>query len=304
MNVRVSAALRLLAAALLFSTGGAAIKAAALSGWQIACLRSGIAAVAIWLLTPAARRGYSWRAAMVGVAYAATLILFVLANKLTTSANTIFLQATAPLYLLLLGPWLLHEPVRRQDLWFMAAVGLGLAVFFVGVEPPAATAPDPVRGNLLALASGVFWAFTLTGLRWMSGRGGGDDRGSAVPAVVLGNVIAFGAALPFAVPLPAVSSADWAIIGYLGVFQIGLAYMLVTAGLRHMPVLEASIILLIEPVLNPIWAWAVHGEKPGLWPLTGGTVILSATILRTWLDARGNGDAPVPAESMPQAVEP
>src|SRR5881394_1592483 len=119
MDVRISAPLRLLAAALLFSTGGAAIKATSLTGWQVASFRSGIAVLALGLMTSEARRGYSWRAVPVGAAYATTLILFVLANKLTTSANTIFLQSTAPLYLLLLSPWLLHERIAREDVMVM-----------------------------------------------------------------------------------------------------------------------------------------------------------------------------------------
>src|SRR5215210_2334918 len=158
MSPRSLAHLQLLGAAFLFSTGGAAIKAADFTGWQIASFRSGIAAVALWLMTPAARRGWTWQAALVGVAYAGCLTLFVLANRLTTAANTIFLQSTAPLYLLVLAPWLLKEPVRREDLGFMLIVAAGLALFFVGVEQPRVTAPDPERGNLLAVASGFCWA--------------------------------------------------------------------------------------------------------------------------------------------------
>lgn len=289
MNDRIVAPLRLLGAAMLFSTGGAAIKATALTGWQVASFRSGIAAIAIWLLTSEARRGYSWRAAVVGIAYAATLILFVLANKLTTSANTIFLQSTAPLYLLVLGPWLLREPVRRQDLWLMGAVALGLSAFFIGRPVPMATAPDPLRGDLLAIAGGLCWAVTITGLRWMGGRQGG---GSAIPAVVLGNLIAFAVGLFFAVPLQPAAPADWLVLGYLGVFQIGVAYVLLAAGLRQIPVLKASIILLVEPALNPIWTWILHRETPGVWPLVGGAIILGATTLRTWFDVRTR---PIPA---------
>lgn len=144
--------LKLLLAALLFSTGGAAIKATQLSGWQVAGFRSGVAVIAVLLLAPEARRTWlrSWRGALVAVAYAATLTLYVTANKLTTSANTIFLQSTAPLYLLLLGPWLLKEPIRRSDLAVMAAVGAGMVCFFIGREPPIRTAPDPATGNVLA----------------------------------------------------------------------------------------------------------------------------------------------------------
>src|SRR5579872_2166675 len=111
--------LLIITAALLFSTGGAAIKAATLTGWQIACSRSAVAAVVLLVALPEARRGWTWRMIPVSMAYAATLITFVLANRLTTSADAIFLQSTAPLYLLLLGPWLLHEPIRRADLIFM-----------------------------------------------------------------------------------------------------------------------------------------------------------------------------------------
>ena len=282
MSVGAVARLRLATAALLFSTGGAAIKAAQFDGWQIAGFRSGIAALTLLVCLPGARRGWSWRAALVGAAYAATLVLFVLANRLTTAANTIFLQSTAPLYLLLLGPWLLQEPVRRRDLVLMAAVGGGLVLFFVGAEQPAATAPDPARGNLLALLSGLCWALTLAGLRWM----GRHTRDGGLAAVAIGNLVAFAGCLPLALPLGAHPLADWGTIVYLGVVQIGLAYVLVTSALEALPVFEAGLILLLEPALNPLFAWLVHGERPGAWALAGGAIILGATTLKAWTDAR------------------
>ena len=279
---------------MLFSTGGAAIKAAEFNGWQIASFRSGVAALAILLMTPAARRGWSVRAVLVGFAYAACLTLFVLANRLTTSANTIFLQSTAPLYLLVLGPWLLKEPVRRQDMALMAAVAVGLALFFVGAQTPLATAPDPVKGNILALISGCFWALTVCGLRWMGSAEG--EHGSAVAAVVSGNLTAFLVSLPLALPVGPHAPVDWVVIVYLGVFQIALAYVLVTAGLRYIPALEASLILLIEPVLNPVWAWLFQGERPGAWALLGGGIILGATTLKGWIDARSQREVMPPVE--------
>jgi drug/metabolite transporter, DME family len=287
-----SARLRLAFAALLFSTGGAGIKAAAFTGWQIASFRSGIAAIVLWLLIPGARRGWTGRTVLVGAAYASTLLLFVLANRLTTSANTIFLQSTAPLYVLVLSPWLLRERVRRADVGLMSLVGLGLALFFVGTQAPLATAPDPARGNLLAAGSGLTWALTVCGLRWLGKAG---DHG-AIGAVVVGNALACLAGLPGALPLAAHHASDWIVIGYLGAFQIGLAYVLVTSALRRLPAFEASIILLIEPALNPLWAWAVHGEVPGAWALAGGVLILGATTLRTLLDSRTR-IRPIPSES-------
>jgi drug/metabolite transporter, DME family len=291
MSPRTTARLQLLGAALLFSTGGAAIKAADFTGWQIASFRSGIAAIALWLMTPAARRGWTlrqaqggaWKAALVGVAYAGCLTLFVLSNRLTTAANTIFLQSTAPLYLLFLAPWLLKEPVRRQDLGFLLAVGIGLGFFFIGVEQPIATAPDPGRGNLLALASGFFWALAVCGLRWLSAD---ERRGSPAAAVVSGNLTAFLISLPMALPLGTHSIADWSLIGYLGVFQIALAYLFLTTAIQFIPALEASVILLLEPVLNPVWAWLVQRETPGAWALLGGAIILGATTYKSWAESR------------------
>ncbi len=287
MTSRTLARLQLIAAAVLFSTGGAAIKAAEFTGWQIASLRSGVAAVAILLLSREARRGWTWRTVLVGVAYATCLTLFVLANRLTTAANTIYLQSTAPLYLLVLSPWLLKEPVRRKDVGFMAVIAVGLGLFFIGVDQPIATAPYPVRGNLLALVSGFFWALTVCGLRWMGSSGG--RHGSAVSAVAVGNVIAFLVSLPMAWPFGAHSPGDWGLIIYLGVFQIAVAYLFVTAALRSITALEASLILLIEPALNPVWAWVFQGERPGAWALAGGAMILGATTVKAMADARSAG---------------
>src|SRR3954466_14252584 len=109
-------------AALLFSTAGAGFKATTLTAWQVAGFRSGIAALVLLAVLPEARRGWSWRIVPIAVTYAATLLLFVLPTRLTTAANAIFLQSTAPLYLLLIGPLLLHEPVHRADLAYMLAV--------------------------------------------------------------------------------------------------------------------------------------------------------------------------------------
>jgi drug/metabolite transporter, DME family len=280
------ARLEILATAILFSTGGAAIKAAQFTSWQVAGLRSGIAAVAVWLLVPEARRLGRGRTLVITVAvalaYAATLILFVLANRLTTAANTIFLQATAPLYILLLGPLLLHEHIHRRDLGFMTAVGVGMALFFVGRQQSFATAPDPLRGNVLAALSGLTYAAMLLGLRWLGKRGG-----TPVAAAGIGNLFAALIALPMALPLGSHGAFDWGLMLYLGIFQIGLAYALLTRAVPHVPALEISLLLFLEPALNPLWAWLVHGEYPGRWALAGGGLIMGATVVKAWRDARG-----------------
>jgi len=287
--------LQLLGAAVLFSTGGAAIKATDFGAWPVASFRSGIAALAVFALVRAARRLPDWRVLLVGAGYAATMILFVAANKLTTAANTIFLQSTAPLYILLFGPLILREPIRRADVVFIGVVAAGMLPFLVGVQDASATAPDPGRGNLVALASGVCWAATLMGMRWLARRGSGGEM--AFATVFVGNALACLACLPFALPVVQATPVDWAVIVYLGLFQIALAYIWLTAGIRHVPALEASTILLVEPALNPLWAWALHDERPSAWAVLGGAVIIGATLVRTWRDGR---PAATPARPVPE----
>jgi drug/metabolite transporter (DMT)-like permease len=274
----VSPRLQILGAALLFSTGGAAIKACSFSAWQVACLRSGIAAVALFLVLPEGRRFLSPRTLAVGAAYGTTMLCFVGGNKLTTAANTIFLQSTAPLYLLVLGPWLLHEKIRRVDVVLMVSLGVGLAFFFVGIDPPFATAPDPFRGNLFGALAGASWALTILGLRWLGRSTGSVPGRSAAAAVIAGNLIAAAVALPLALPLTEGGPVDWTVIVYLGLFQIGLAYVFLTRGVRGVPALEVSLLLLLEPVLSVVWAWLVHGERPGSWSAAGCAIILVATL--------------------------
>jgi DME family drug/metabolite transporter len=282
LTARATHALRLVAAAALFSTAGAAIKSCSLSGLQVACFRSAVAAITIAALMPEARRRWTWAAGLVSLAYSSCMVLFVVSTKLTTAANAIFLQSTSPLYILALGPWLLHEPVRRRDLAFLLPLVVGLLLFFVGVDRPAATAPDPVRGNLLAAASGLAIALMVIGLRWLAGRG----HGEAAIAVLMGNVVGFVATLPAALPVTEVRLTDVLIVGYLGLFQLGMAYVLLARAIVHVPALEASMLLFIEPVLNPVWAWLVHGEVPSFWSRVGGALILGATAFRTLVHAR------------------
>ena len=277
---RPSDRILVLLAALLFSTGGAAVKACALTGWQVAAFRSGIAAVAIFIMLPATRRAWSPRLLPVAAAYAATMILYVLGNKLTTAANTIFLQSTAPLYIMLLGPLLLGEKIRRRDLIFAATLALGMAFFFTGDQPASVTAAQPVLGNLLAGCAGFSWALTIMGLRWL-GRTSGSERDESAAAVAWGNALAFIVALPFALPVTSSTTTDWALVAFLGVFQIAVAYVFLTRGVRRVSALEVSLLLLLEPVLNPLWALIFHGEKPTPWAAFGGAVIILATAIYT-----------------------
>jgi drug/metabolite transporter, DME family len=280
------ARLQVILAALLFSTGGTIIKAVSLSGWQVVAGRSLFAAVAIALGGGPLWRAFSWRSVIVGSAQAATLVTFVTANKLTTAANAVFLQATAPLYIALLGPVLLGEHMKRKDLPLLALIFAGVGLLFAGSHEPLATAPNRVLGTLVGIVSGFCWSLTVMGLRWIVRSDPAHGSDGARAAAVMGNVIAFVLCVPVALPMPMPNLANVFGIVYLGVFQVGAAYLLLSRGLRHVPAAAASLLLLAEPAFSPLWAWLVHHEAPGLWPLVGGGLILAAATAATWRDSR------------------
>jgi DME family drug/metabolite transporter len=256
---------------------------AAFTGPQVAALRSGIAAVALllWL-----RGRVRWTPQVLGlsVVYACMITLFVNATKLTTSANAIFLQATAPLYILVLAPFLIGERFRRRDLTYVMAVAAGMGLCFVGQPGATVLAPDPATGNILGLLCGMTYALILLALRRLE-----RDRpeaGLGISVVVAGNLLASLASLPFAWPFPAAPAVEWATVVYLGVVQIGVAYVFLTNAMRHLPALDASLLLLLEPVLNPLWTWVLRDERPGGWVLAGGAIIVAATAGKALNDAR------------------
>lgn len=296
---------QLLAAALLFSTGGMAVKSCGLADVQIASWRCGIAAVTLLLCLPLLQRskgealregqgsaprpraGLTWLHGFVGLSYAVTLVGFVLANKATTAANAIFLQSTAPIYIFFLAPWLLKERLRRSDLVVMLSLAVGMGLLLSGEVTATSVAPAPMRGNLLGAMCGLTWAVTLLGLRHLSVRGGdSDNSGDALRAVILGNVLGCLLVLPWALPMPAAPLVDWLWLVYLGVFQIGLAYLLLTWGLRRLSAFEAAILLLAEPLFNPLWAYMVHGEIPRGLALAGALIIFLVTVVRPFLERR------------------
>lgn len=267
--------LDVLAAAILFSTAGGVIKLTALSGWRLAGLRSLVAALFILAAVPASRawpRRGQWPAA---VAMAVTVILFVLANRLTTAASAIFLQATAPVWLMLLAPLLLRESPRPRDVVAAAAMAAGMALMFSAPASGSALAPDPRTGDLLAATTGLTWALVVLTLR----RAERGAAGSAAPVIVAGHLLAFVAAVPFMAGGGAIGARDVALVGYLGVVQVGLASVLLLRGVRHVPAIETSLLILLEPALSPLWAWLMAGERPSLPALVGGAVILGAALL-------------------------
>jgi drug/metabolite transporter, DME family len=271
-----SARWSVLIAALLFGTGGAAIKGTTLAPIQVAGFRSAVAVVALVLFMPSARRGFGRDLLPAALAYAVTLVTFVSATKLTTSGAAIFLQSTAPLWVVVLSPALLGERFDRRDAPYLVAAALALALVFLGSQDAATTAPQPQLGNAIALVSGLSFALILITFRRLARTDPTHDR--SIAAAVLGNALACVACLPFALPVAEVATEDVIAILYLGAVQVGLSYVFLGRGLRLLPAFQASLLLLLEPVVNPVLTWLVHGEQPSVLAALGGATLIGVLI--------------------------
>lgn len=258
-------------AAVLWSSGGLFIKLAPMPALAVAGGRSIVAGAFYLLVLRPDLRAARWTTA---ISYAACIVTFVTATKLTTAANAIFLQYTGPAYVLLLSPLILKEPLRGIDLACVALSLGGMSLFFVGkVES------GQMLGNAVAAASGVFFALTIVLLR-RDARGGRND---AVPSTTLGNLIAAALTMPFVLKA-SITPAGVGVLLYLGIVQLGVAYLLFAYGVRRVPAAEASLISTLEPILNPLWVFIGYQETPGPWALAGGAIVIAAVVLRTLAD--------------------
>ena len=270
--------LLVLAAAIIWSTGGLFIKWTTLSGLELSFGRSFLAAITVALFTRREGFGLNRITLIASVLYAALLLLFVLATKQTTAANAIFLQYTAPLYVLVLEPIFYKEKFRQRDLMTVIFCVIGMSLFFVGK-----LRPQDVTGNLLALASGICFATYFLLLRHSSARA--VNRASSV---IYGNLLVVLIAAPAGLQaLPGITFHDALSVVYLGVVQIGIAYTLFTLGMAGgIRSLDAGIVGYIEPVLNPVWVFLVIGERPSRWALIGGAIIVGAVVVHTTMKAK------------------
>ncbi len=267
-SARSRGRLEIAAAALIWSTGGLAIKLVPLEAIGVVFWRALFATLFFLVVFRPGRE--RWRRASIptAIVYALMIVTFVSATKLTTAANAIFLQYTAPIYVLLLAPLLLAEPFRKADAWAIGAALGGMSLFFVGRLDGGALA-----GNLLGIASGLFFGLTVLLLRR-------DTSRDALASVLLGNLLATLLSLPFAWGKLSVDGKGLALVAYLGIVQMGISYWLFVKGLAHVAAAEASLIGMLEPLFNPVWAFLGLGERPSGWALLGGAIVLVAVALR------------------------
>lgn len=273
MDKRKTAIIQLIIASVLWSTGGILIKLISWNPVAIAGSRSLIAAlvILIYLKKPVITRSRSQISG--AVAYASTVILFVIANKMTTAANAILLQYTAPAFVAVLGLWLLKEKIRWYDVLSILVVFSGLILFFNDGEGSGNT-----LGNLIAIASGFSLACVTIALRF-------QKNGSPVETMLLGNFLTFLVALPFMLSgFPDLQGIIAILL--LGVVQLGISYILYGMAIKHVTALEAILIMVIEPLLNPLWVFLFAHEVPTFLSLLGGIVVLAGVLGRNVLHIR------------------
>lgn len=260
-------------ASVLWSSGGLLIKSLPLTSLTIAGGRSAIAALVIlaWIRRPLP----TWSCAQIGsiISYMLTVVLFVMATKLTTAANAILLQYTAPIWVALLSALVTRERLTRLDIAAVVAVVAGMAVFFVDrVEAGNMT------GNLLAVASGIAFACVALFMRKQQGV-------SNAESVLFGNILTAVVCLPFADPFAPTTDTMVRLL-LLGVVQLGISYILYAWALAHVTALEAVLITMLEPLLNPLWVVIALGEVPSTSATIGGAIVLGTVVVRGVILAR------------------
>lgn len=261
--------------AVLWSTGGMLIKLVEWNAPAIAGARSIIAALII-VAVYRRRIDYRWSRERIitAIFYAATVFLFVVATKLTTAANAIMLQYTAPLYVALFSRWFLGESTTRWDWLVVLVVVGGMSMFFF-----ENLSLDNVYGITAALGSGFCFAWFVL---WMRKQALYEGNTSFIESILWGNILTALMGLPFMInSITMVSPASWVGLLCLGIFQLGLPYILYARSIKHVTAFEAILLPVMEPLLNPIWVFLGTGETPGLWAFMGGLLVLIAVTFRS-----------------------
>jgi drug/metabolite transporter (DMT)-like permease len=270
---RRKAIIFLLLAAALWSTSGIFLK---ILNWQpIAVLGarsffSGLVFLAYLRRIPRRFTRWQWVAALCSVL---TQLLYITSIQMTTAANAIFLQYTAPLYILLLGYWFLREKPSRMDWVAMIIIFAGLGLFFGD-----SLSPGGLTGNILAIISGVTMAMMTVAMRAQKD---GTPAESFLLANLLGTLL--GGFFVFRQPWTA---SNWAVVIYLGIFQIGIAFLLYSQAIKVIPALEATLIGMLEPILNPVWVFFFIAETPGPMAFIGALVVLAGVVISSVASAK------------------
>lgn len=272
MNKEKKSLIYMVIAAVLWSTAGVLFKYVTLDPLAIAGTRSGIAGIvlAFYLRKPIKIRRFK----AVGAAfYCVSMVLFISANKMTTSANAVLLQYTSPIWVALLSVVVLKEKVTKLDWTIIFIVLAGMVLFFMGDLNAG-----QMVGNLFAILSGISIASMMIALKF-------SKQSSPVEIPLLGNFLTFFICLPFIIRAD-FDMTSVIVLLVLGVFQLGISYILFSEGTRYVSALEASLITLVEPLLNPIWVVLFKNEVPSVFTILGGFIVIAAMVVRTLIKSK------------------
>lgn len=268
---RKQSVIMLLICVVLWSSSGLFVKLSTISPMALAGGRSAITALVLLLYLR--RPHFTWsRAQILGaVAMATTFFLFITSTRMTSAANSILLQYTAPVWVALFGTWYLGEKAKGYDWATMGVILLGMLLFFGD-----GLTTEGMIGNVMAIASGVTMAWMSLFVR--------KEPDSAAETVFLGNALTAVIGVPFLISAALAGTVDafnWSILAYMGIFQLGIAFVLYTVAIRKLPAIESILISMIEPILNPIWVFLILGERPGPLAIVGGIIVIAAVTVRS-----------------------
>lgn len=276
---RVNAILSLAIASVLWSTAGLLIKWVPWNPIAIAGMRSGIAGIVLisfWLIRykslptlPTKKKFFA------SINYVILVMLFIASNKLTTAANAILLQFTAPVWVMFFAAIFLKEPIKKSDVLTVIVVLSGMVLFFIGN-----LGAGGMLGNFLAILSGVAMAIMVVSLK-------GVQTGSPLEIILWGNILTFIVGIPFYNGLN-ISSASVGGILLLGIFQLGISYIFYANGIQKVTALEGILIPVLEPLLNPVWVFIFAGEKPTIYALLGGVIVVGAVVVKSLYEMKVN----------------
>lgn len=272
LTTRTKASLAGILAAVLLSTGGIFVKLVDLNPISIAGLRSLFSAITliVYLKLRGQKINFTWSKAQVigAISYSGMVTTYVIANKLTSSANVILLQYTAPIFVAILSFFILKEKITKVDLISVGLVFLGMVIFFLDN-----TSPSNTLGNLVSIMSGIFLAGSTVCLRL-------QKDGSAIESTILGNILTFLISIPFLNEGLGDLKGILVII-IMGIFQLGIAYIFYVYSTKHLPALDVILISIVEPLLNPLWVFVFAGEVPSIYSFIGGSIVILSVVLRS-----------------------
>jgi drug/metabolite transporter (DMT)-like permease len=262
--------------AFLWSTSGFFIKYLSVSAFHISFYRSGIAALTVLIISLLRKQKFKFEFDTVSnfasVFYAGILILFVIATKMTTAANAIFLQFTAPIYLVVLEPLFLKTKFDSKNIITIIICIFGMILFFFGKLELG-----NIYGNLLAICSGICFAMFSLLLKYKKVKHKSENT---ISSVIMGNAIVALIALFIIFPNLKVTLYELLILLYMGSIQIGISYMIFNEGIKYVSATESMIIATLEAIFNPIWVFIGLGEIPSIYSIFGGIIIFGAIIWR------------------------